>query len=114
MSTKIKNISILGSTGSIGTQSLEVINSHPDQLRLVAMAAGGAHKELMLEQAIKYQPSLIAVDDVQAAQWLRDQLREHYASAHSAQKPKMTVLDGKKVKEQFGVDLETEVKMIGE
>lgn len=46
----MKRIAILGSTGSIGTQTLDVISQHPDELRAVALAAN-RNGELLLEQA---------------------------------------------------------------
>jgi 1-deoxy-D-xylulose-5-phosphate reductoisomerase len=45
-----RGVVILGSTGSIGTQALDVISRHPDEYRVVALAAGG-NRELLAEQA---------------------------------------------------------------
>ena len=41
---------ILGSTGSIGTQALNVISAHPEQFEVRALAAGGAHIDLLAPQ----------------------------------------------------------------
>ncbi|MEG0687544.1 MAG: 1-deoxy-D-xylulose-5-phosphate reductoisomerase, partial [Hungatella sp.] len=55
----MKNIAILGSTGSIGTQTLEVVRDHGD-IRVTAMAAGSNIK--LLEQQIReFRPKLVAV-----------------------------------------------------
>jgi len=48
---------ILGSTGSIGRQALEVIEANPDKFRVVGLAAGGSHADLLAEQARRFKPS---------------------------------------------------------
>ncbi|HEV2108814.1 MAG TPA: 1-deoxy-D-xylulose-5-phosphate reductoisomerase [Thermomicrobiales bacterium] len=53
-------ISILGSTGSVGRQALDVISRMPDRFRIVALAAG-ANSELLAEQAARFRPSLVAL-----------------------------------------------------
>lgn len=58
----IKHIAILGSTGSIGTQALEVVESHPDALRVHALTAH-RNTEKLISQAIKYQPAYVVVTD---------------------------------------------------
>lgn len=47
----VKRILILGSTGSIGTQALEVIADNPDKFKVVGIAAGGSNPNLVIEQA---------------------------------------------------------------
>ena len=46
---------ILGSTGSIGTQGLDVISRHPERFTVTGLAAGGAHIELLAQQAAQFQ-----------------------------------------------------------
>nr|MBA2309803.1 1-deoxy-D-xylulose-5-phosphate reductoisomerase [Pseudonocardiales bacterium] len=46
-----RDVLILGSTGSIGTQALEVIGRNPERFRVVGLAAGGADPALLAEQA---------------------------------------------------------------
>ena len=53
-------MAILGSTGSIGTQALEVIAANRDRFTVVALAAGGNQPELLARQAIDFEVSLIA------------------------------------------------------
>ena len=53
----MRRISILGSTGSIGTQALEVIAAHPDRFRVAALAAAGS-EERLCEQARRFRPAL--------------------------------------------------------
>ncbi len=59
-----KRVAILGSTGSIGTQTLEVIENHPDHFELEVLAAGN-NAELLVEQSRKFKPNhiVIANDD---------------------------------------------------
>ena len=69
----MKNVAILGSTGSIGTQALDVIARHPDRFRVVALAAGKRTAEL-LEQARRFSPDFVACADVNASEALRLEL----------------------------------------
>ncbi len=60
----MKNIAILGSTGSIGTSTLEIVTAHPDKFR-VASLTGGKNLELLASQARTFMPQIVAVADVQ-------------------------------------------------
>ncbi len=71
---KIKNISIIGSTGSIGTQTLEVVDNNMD-MRVVALSCGSNIK-LLEQQARKYKPELIAVWSDEDAASLRVSLAD--------------------------------------
>ncbi len=55
-----KRIAILGSTGSIGKQALEVIDQHPDKFELEVLSAL-KNAELLIEQAIKYKPNVVII-----------------------------------------------------
>ncbi len=68
----MKKIAILGSTGSIGTQTLEIVRKEPD-LQVVALAAG-ANVELMEKQVREFRPSLVAMWTEEAASDLRVRL----------------------------------------
>jgi 1-deoxy-D-xylulose-5-phosphate reductoisomerase len=63
----VKNLAILGSTGSIGRSALDVVRAHPDKLRVVALAAG-ANAEKLIEQATEFQPRVIAMATEDALQ----------------------------------------------
>lgn len=67
----MKNVVLLGSTGSIGTSTLKVAEDLPDRIRLLGLAAGN-NAELLLEQARKHQPQAISVGDPAKAQELRN------------------------------------------
>jgi 1-deoxy-D-xylulose-5-phosphate reductoisomerase len=58
----MKPITLLGSTGSIGTQTLEIVEQYPDRFRVVGIAAGG-NVELLAEQIRKFQPEIVAIAD---------------------------------------------------
>jgi len=64
----LRHVAILGSTGSIGTQALEVIAANRDRFAVVTLAAGGNHPELLARQAIDFEVSLIAVAKASAVQ----------------------------------------------
>ncbi|MBN2212802.1 MAG: 1-deoxy-D-xylulose-5-phosphate reductoisomerase [Bacteroidales bacterium] len=57
-----KRITVLGSTGSIGTQTLEVIGNHPGKFELIAITAG-KNIDLLIEQAFKYSPLYVVIAD---------------------------------------------------
>ena len=63
---------ILGSTGSIGTQALELIAAHPDRFEVVGLAAGGAHPDLLARQRAETGVNNIAVADPAAAARIGD------------------------------------------
>ncbi len=56
----LKKIAILGSTGSIGKQTLEVIEQHPDNFVVEVLTANNS-AELLIEQALKYQPNTVVI-----------------------------------------------------
>ncbi|KAG9449954.1 hypothetical protein H6P81_009919 [Aristolochia fimbriata] len=71
-----KPISIVGSTGSIGTQTLDIVAENPDKFRVVALAAG-SNVTLLAEQVKTFKPQLVAVRNVS----LVDELKEALANA---------------------------------
>jgi 1-deoxy-D-xylulose-5-phosphate reductoisomerase len=58
----MRNVSILGSTGSVGRSTLAVVDAFPDELRVVGLAAGG-NVELLAEQVERYRPEVVSVRD---------------------------------------------------
>ncbi|MDP7032963.1 MAG: 1-deoxy-D-xylulose-5-phosphate reductoisomerase [Planctomycetota bacterium] len=67
---QVQNIVILGSTGSVGCQALEVVEHHPDRFRLVGLASGKGGERLR-QQVQKYQPLRVAVSDPDALEDLK-------------------------------------------
>lgn len=60
-----KRIVILGSTGSIGRQALQVVDEFPDDYQIIALAAG-SNMELLAEQIEKYKPQYVAVSSIES------------------------------------------------
>lgn len=73
---RVKNVVILGSTGSIGTQAIEVIRGHRDQFNVVGIASGGSNPELTVQQAREFGLSAgcVAVRDAEAAKKVAEAL----------------------------------------
>ena len=57
-----QEIIILGSTGSIGVQALEVIAANPDRFRVIGLSAGGSNIDLLISQAKKFSVPVVAVN----------------------------------------------------
>src|SRR5271170_6792711 len=76
LTAQMKHLSILGSTGSIGRQTLSVVESLPDQFKVTALAAGNNLVEL-LPQIERHRPELVSVATPQLAADLSRFLREN-------------------------------------
>lgn len=74
----MKRISLLGSTGSIGTQTLDVVAMHPEAYQIEGLAAG-QNVELLLEQALRFRPKKVSVATQKLAEQVRQQLPEDIA-----------------------------------
>ncbi len=62
MEVKKKHLAILGSTGSIGTQALDVIEANPDVFTVEILAAG-VNADLLIQQALKFKPNVVVIND---------------------------------------------------
>ena len=69
----MKKIVILGSTGSIGTQGLEVIDEQKDMFQAYGLV-GGSNVELLIEQARKFQPCWVGIQDESKYRQLKENL----------------------------------------
>jgi 1-deoxy-D-xylulose-5-phosphate reductoisomerase len=69
----MKNVVLLGSTGSIGTSTVKVAEDLPDQIRLLALGAGN-NVELLMEQTLRHQPQAVSISDPVKAKSLREAL----------------------------------------
>jgi 1-deoxy-D-xylulose-5-phosphate reductoisomerase len=67
----VTTVAVLGSTGSIGTQTLDVVAAEPGRFEVVALGASGSSLESLAEQAKALRPALVAVADPDAAARLR-------------------------------------------
>ena len=70
-----KRIAILGSTGSIGTQALEVIAAHPEAFEVEVLAAGN-NAELLIKQSIRFQPNAVVIGNEDHYKLVRDSLED--------------------------------------
>ena len=66
-------VAVMGSTGSIGTQTLEIIQGHPDEFEVVVLGAAKS-VELLIEQAKKHEPQIVAISDPLLEKELRQKL----------------------------------------
>jgi 1-deoxy-D-xylulose-5-phosphate reductoisomerase len=69
----MKNVVLLGSTGSIGTSAIKVAEDLPDRIRLIGLAAGG-NAELLAKQTLKHRPEAISINDPAKARDLETML----------------------------------------
>src|SRR5207247_11102907 len=69
----MKNVVLLGSTGSIGSSAIKVAEDLPDRIRLIGLAAGG-NAELLVRQTLKHRPEAISINDPAKARELETML----------------------------------------
>jgi 1-deoxy-D-xylulose-5-phosphate reductoisomerase len=69
----MRSLVILGSTGSVGTQALDVVRRHPDRFKVVGLSAG-TNQELLVGQIREFLPPHVAIADEVAAADLREKL----------------------------------------
>jgi 1-deoxy-D-xylulose-5-phosphate reductoisomerase len=72
-----KPISLIGSTGSIGTQTLDIVAENPDRFKVVALAAG-SNVTLLADQVKRFKPSLVAIRNRALVAELRDAIADVY------------------------------------
>ncbi len=70
----VTTVALAGSTGSIGTQAVEVVDAEPDRYRITALGASGAQVDALLDQARHVRPEVVAVADPTHAERLRSEL----------------------------------------
>jgi 1-deoxy-D-xylulose-5-phosphate reductoisomerase len=71
-----KKLAILGSTGSIGTQALDVIDANPDYFSVEALTANN-NDDLLIKQAIKYQPDIVVIANEAKYKTVKQALEAH-------------------------------------
>ncbi|MEV0391179.1 1-deoxy-D-xylulose-5-phosphate reductoisomerase [Nonomuraea sp. NPDC050643] len=75
----LRSVVVLGSTGSIGTQALDVIAANPGRFRVAGLAAGGGRVDLLARQAAGFGVEAVAVADASAVPALKEALAAHGA-----------------------------------
>ncbi len=80
----MRSVVILGSTGSVGTQALDVIRNNPGDFRVVGLAAGGGNLDLLAEQALEFDVDVVAVASQEVANELQRALPKVIAGPDAA------------------------------
>ncbi|MCR9081395.1 MAG: 1-deoxy-D-xylulose-5-phosphate reductoisomerase [Cyclobacteriaceae bacterium] len=74
--SEVKRVAILGSTGSIGTQTLDVIRQHPENFQVEVLTAQN-NCDLLIKQALEFQPNAVVITNESKYQVVRDALIPH-------------------------------------
>ena len=72
----MKQISIIGSTGSIGLSTLQVLRAHPGKFKIITLAAKSNAEELY-KQAIEFKPKLVCLYEKDKTSWLAAKLKSY-------------------------------------
>jgi 1-deoxy-D-xylulose-5-phosphate reductoisomerase len=70
----MRSVTILGSTGSIGTQALDVVRRNPERFKVVGLSAAGTNQELLAGQIREFLPPVVGIADETAAEEVRTNL----------------------------------------
>ena len=87
-----KNIAILGSTGSIGTQALEVIEAHADDFRVEVLTAQN-NADLLIEQGVKFLPNTVVISNEDHYQKVFNALDPHDIKVYTGEKALASVVE---------------------
>jgi 1-deoxy-D-xylulose-5-phosphate reductoisomerase len=98
---KLAAVTVLGSTGSIGLSTLDVVRRHKDKYRIIGLTAATKGDELLL-QCLEFLPEMVALADVAAANSFREKVAAHASLA------RMQILDG-----PLGLDIVAAAKSSG-
>jgi 1-deoxy-D-xylulose-5-phosphate reductoisomerase len=82
-----RDVVILGSTGSIGTQALDIIARNPDRFRVAALAAGGGNPGLLARQAAEFGAAAVAVASPAAVSDVQAALRDYFGRTRRGRSP---------------------------
>ena len=82
---KKKNIAIIGSTGSIGTQALEVIRENPNQF-VAEVLVGNSNADLLIKQALEFNPNAVVIADEAKYQQVKEALQSHDIKVYAGAK----------------------------
>jgi 1-deoxy-D-xylulose-5-phosphate reductoisomerase len=96
----MRSLTILGSTGSVGTQALDVVRRNPDRFKVVGLAALTNH-ELLVGQIREFLPPYVAIADSEAAEELREMLGKNIRG--------VDIIDGPEAAEHLSRDVEADM-----
>lgn len=88
----IRKIAILGSTGSIGTQTLDVIARHPDKFEVEVLTAQN-NADLLIEQSLKFKPNCVVISNDKHYQKVLDALDKHDIKVYAGEKSLTSVME---------------------
>lgn len=92
METGKKNIAILGSTGSIGKQTLEVVKCHPDQFQVEVLTANN-NTELLVAQAIEFKPNVVVIADESKYEEVAGTLHKYDTKVYAGEQALCSVME---------------------
>ncbi len=87
-----KHIAIFGSTGSIGSQALEVIDAYPDKFEVEVLTAQN-NSNLLVEQAVKYKPNAVVIGNEDKYEEVFNKLDKHYIKVYAGEDAYAQVLE---------------------
>ena len=96
MEIKKKHIAILGSTGSIGTQSLEVVDAHPERFVVEVLTANN-NSNLLIQQAIKYKPNIVVITNQEKYKEVNEVLFDLGIKVYSGQQSLEEVVENENI-----------------
>jgi 1-deoxy-D-xylulose-5-phosphate reductoisomerase len=96
----MRSVTILGSTGSIGTQALDVVRRNPERFKVVGLSVAGTNQELLIGQIREFLPPVVAIADGAAA----DEVRASLSSLRGVE-----LLVGPEATEQLAADTEADI-----
>ncbi|HET6792034.1 MAG TPA: 1-deoxy-D-xylulose-5-phosphate reductoisomerase, partial [Actinomycetota bacterium] len=70
----MRSVTILGSTGSVGTQALDVVRRNPERFKVIGLSAAGTNEELLAGQIREFLPPVVGIADEAAAEEVRTHL----------------------------------------
>lgn len=96
MGIKKKHIAILGSTGSIGTQALEVVDAHPERFVVEVLTANN-NSNLLIQQAIKYKPNIVVITNQEKYKEVNETLFDLGIKVYAGQQSLEEVVENKNI-----------------
>jgi 1-deoxy-D-xylulose-5-phosphate reductoisomerase len=96
----MRTVTILGSTGSVGTQALDVVRRNPERFKVVGLSVAGTNQELLMGQIREFLPPVVAIADETAA----DGTRNNLGSLRGVE-----VLSGRDAAERLAAETEADI-----
>lgn len=93
---QIKRVAILGSTGSIGTQALEVIAAQKEYLQVEVLTAHN-NADLLIQQAIEHQPNSVVIGDESKYQYVKEALWNHHIKVFAGHKALVQIVESSEI-----------------